>query len=247
MTEGWAPQDPVDTRPPLREPDRIRYDRITLPTTAELQQPQYHEFVREGLRALVSGRTVARPDADSLEELVEAVNAVWQSYDRRQKECPAILLWQREPGQPVYANRAPEQTPGLFGGGPNALTVSPGAFIELAARTLAAGLRPRMIAVANEGWGVNPDLPQDRLDEIERAHAAGRLRLGNLPPRERTEMWSVYAQRTDPTEDLMRMWHIRKTHKPGRRKLEPIEAEAELKCRFAPLLAGTTSTHALEG
>ena len=103
-----------------------------------------------------------------------------------------------------------------------------------------------MIAVATEGWGVNPDLTQERLDQIERARAAGKLRLGNLPPRERTELWSVYAQRVDPTEDLMAVWHIRKTHKSGRRRLEPMEAGAELKCRFAPLLAGTTSTHALD-
>jgi hypothetical protein len=239
VTEGWAPDD----RPPLREPDRFVFDGLRVPSTEALQRADAQKLVRRGVNHLTAGKAQVLPYADTLEQLVEAVNLVWRTYARRGRECPPLVLWSRAAGKPVYAARIPEQTPGLFGGGPNQLLAPPGAFYELAVRILAAGLSPRMIAVANEGWGVNRALPQARLDEIERDHQAGRLRLGNLPPHERAEMWSVYAQRLDPAEETARVYLI----DPGPpRALEPVEAGAAIKSRFAPLLAGTASAHALE-
>lgn len=243
MTEGWAPDD----RPPLREPDRFVYDGLSVPRTEFLQRPECKTLVQQGLRRLVAGKVEVRAAGalETLEGLIAAVNTVWGAYARRGKEAPPVVLWQREAGQAVYANTLPEQTPGLFGGGPNQLLASPGAFYELSARILAAGLSPRMIALANEGWGVNPELPQARIEALEAERLRGRLRLGNLPRAERCEMWSVYAQRLDPAphgEDAVRMYHIVEDPK---RRLVPIEAGAEIKLRFAPLLAGTTSTHAL--
>ena len=245
MTQGWAPDD----RPPLREPDRFVFDGLAVPSTETLQRPDCKKLVAEGLKHLVAGKVEVRPTGagaiETLEQLVEATNTVWQAYARFGKEAPAVLLWQREKGQAVYANKIPSQTPGLFGGGHNQLLASPGAFYELAARILAAGLSPRMIACANEGWGVNPDLPKEEITALEAQRAKGRLRLGNLPARQRCEMWSVYAQRLDPdgqAEDTVRMYHIVEDPK---RRLRPIEAGAEIHLRFAALLAGTTSRYAL--